>query len=129
MEHSPMLKQLTYRSLIVTLLLTGAPINTALGGVISTQQAVRLEWRQDHIARINTVLARDDVHQMLIRYGVDPDIAAKRVAALTNTELAMIESRIEQMPAGAGVIEVVGIVAVVLLILELLGVTNVFTKF
>jgi hypothetical protein len=90
---------------------------------------VRLEWRQDHIARINTVLARDDVQQMLIRYGVDPDIAAKRVAALTNTELAMIESRIEQMPAGAGVIEVVGIVAVVLLILELLGVTNVFTKF
>ena len=48
---------------------------------------------------------------------------------MTDSELQRLAGRIDQLPAGGtGVIEVVGIVAVVLLILELLGVTDVFTR-
>jgi hypothetical protein len=40
----------------------------------------------------------------------------------------LLQGRIADLPAGAGVIEVIGIVFVILLILELIGVTNIFTR-
>jgi hypothetical protein len=39
----------------------------------------------------------------------------------------MLDARIDEMPTGSGVIGIVGAVFVVLLVLELVGVTNIFT--
>ena len=47
--------------------------------------------------------------------------------ALSAAELAQLDGRLDQLPAGAGIVEVVGVVFVVLLILELVGVTDIFT--
>ncbi len=85
--------------------------------------------RQDRIDHINEVLARESVQNTLVAYGVDPADASARVDALTDTELQTLEQQLEQLPAGSGVVEVVGIVAIVLVILELLGVTKFFSEF
>lgn len=109
------------------LLLTVGPI--AQAGVISTGAALQMQARQHQLERVDTFLARDDVRRTLIRHGVDPHHAKQRVNALTEAELARLAGRVDELPAGGvGVIEVLGITAVVLLVLELLGVTNVFTK-
>ena len=82
------------------------------------------------IERISTVLAQEQVRDQLIRYGVDPQDAALRVAALSDSELQTLEQRISDLPAGAnGALEVIGIVMLVLLILELVGVTDIFKSF
>lgn len=108
-------------------LLAVAPV--AQAGVISTGTALQMQARHHQLERVDAFFAQDDVRQMLIRYGVDPHDASQRVSALTDAELARLAGRIDEFPAGGvGVIEVLGITAVVLLILELLGVTNVFTK-
>ena len=80
-------------------------------------------------ARVNRFLARDDVRAQLERFGVDPDDASARVATMTPEELAAIDRRIGDLPAGGDVVAVIGIVFIVLLVLELVGVTNIFTKF
>ena len=49
-------------------------------------------------------------------------------AALSDSELVQLSENIDQAPAGAGVVEVVGIVFIVLIILELVGVTDIFKK-
>jgi hypothetical protein len=50
-----------------------------------------------------------------------------RVRGLTTAELLALESRIEQQVAGAGdALTLIGAVFLVLLILELLGVTDIF---
>ncbi len=86
--------------------------------------------RQDQIDRINDVLARDSVREILIKLGVDPLDASARVQSLTAEELQTLEQHLAELPAGsAGVVEVVGIVAIVLIVLELLNVTNFFTEF
>ena len=77
---------------------------------------------------IQSFLSRDTVQQQLVQLGVKPELAMARVQALTPAERLLLEDRINDLPAGAGVVEVIGIVFIVLLILELLGVTDIFKK-
>jgi hypothetical protein len=70
------------------------------------------------------------VRDQLIRLGVDPNAAAARIAALSDSELQQLEARMAELPAGAdGALTVLGILLLVLLVLELLGVTDVFKSF
>jgi len=77
---------------------------------------------------IQAFLLEKTVQQKLVHLGVEPELAASRVAALTPAERQFLEENIADLPAGAGVIEVIGIVFIVLLILELIGVTDIFKK-
>ncbi len=104
-------------------------MQSASAAMISTETAIEMAERQGRIDHINEVLARESVQNTLVRYGVDPADASARVDALTDTELQTLEQQLEQLPAGSGVVEVIGIVAIVLVILELLGVTNFFSEF
>ena len=111
----------------LTILLAFGPL--AHADVISTGSALQMQAREHQLSRIDTFLARDDVRTALIARGVSPADATQRINALTDSELQQLATQIDQLPAGgSGVIEVVGIVAVVLLVLELLGVTDVFTR-
>ena len=101
----------------------------ASAAMISTETAIEMAERQGRIDHINEVLARESVQNTLVRYGVDPADASARVDALTDTELQTLEQQLGQLPAAGGVVEVIGIVAIVLVILELLGVTNFFSEF
>lgn len=78
---------------------------------------------------IQAFLLEEAVQQQLVQLGVKPEHALARVAALTPAEQQLLEQKIADLPAGAGAVEVIGIVFIVLLILELLGVTDIFKKF
>jgi hypothetical protein len=96
-------------------------------GVISTETAIEVSQRAATIERIDAVLARDSVRQQLESFGVDPADARDRIANLSDSELAVLEQRMNTLPAGAGgALEVLGIVLLVLLVLELVGVTDIF---
>lgn len=118
-------------ALVVAVCLVSATMmQPAVAGVISTETAIDLTNRQMQIDRINNVFAQDNVRNMLVRMGVDPAHASTRVNALTNEELQILEQDLANLPAGGvGVVELVGIVAIVILVLELLGVTNLFDQF
>ena len=78
---------------------------------------------------IKDFLSRQIVIQMLENQGVEPGHAMERVASLTQAERDLLEQKINELPAGAGAVEVIGIVFIVLIILELVGVTDIFKKF
>ena len=77
---------------------------------------------------IQDFLLQETVQRQLQNMGVSPELAKERVAALTPIEQQLLQQKIADLPAGAGVVEVIGIVFIVLLILELLGVTDIFKK-
>ncbi len=120
-----------YATLVVVFCIIGTSMmQPAVAGMISTETAIELENRQMQIDRISSVLAQENMQNMLIKMGVDPIQASKRVDALTNDELQILHTNLDQMPVDAtGIVEVVGIVAIVLIILELLNVTNFFNEF
>ena len=100
--------------------------------MLSTQQLLSHEARAEKEAQARAFLDREDVRQQLQAMGVDPAAAKARVAALTDPELEQASQAIEQAPA-AGFVEgffiALGVIFVLLLILELLGVTHIFRRF
>ena len=68
--------------------------------------------------KLHEKLERDDVQQQLIKMGVDPESAMKRVDHMSNEEIAKLNGQIEVLPAGAGLstIDLLLIIIIILLI-------------
>ncbi|MEZ5551093.1 MAG: PA2779 family protein [Pseudomonadales bacterium] len=115
---------------LITSLLLSLTFSTAQGAVIGTQDALQIERGAAALERVQAILTREDARAALERFGVDPALALARVEMLTPAEAAQLADGLEALPAGSiGVIEVLGITALVLLILELVGVTDIFKSF
>ena len=95
---------------------------------MGTDEIISTDTRSQQITEIRNVLARDEVKAQMLELGVNPGQVEERINALTDAVLAKLSTGIRDLPAGGDAIAVIGIVFLVLLILELLGVTNVFTK-
>jgi hypothetical protein len=111
------------------MILLGTP-GLASAAMIGTEALATQSLRADTESRVQALLARDDVQAQLVAWGVDADKARERAAAMSDAELQRVATVLDQQPAGGGgVLVIIGVVFVVLLILELVGVTNVFSKF
>lgn len=77
---------------------------------------------------IQTFLTKEVVRQKLVQLGVDPELAMARASSLTPAERQYLELKISELPAGADALAVIGVVFLVILILELVGVINIFKK-
>ena len=103
--------------------------SVASATVIGTQDYLNHMDRASQITQIQSALSRQDVRNQLVRLGVDPVAASERVASLSDQELASVSGKLDALPAGGdGLLAVIGIVFIVLLILELTGVTDIFKK-
>lgn len=106
----------------------GSPL-VAQAELIGTLQAVEASTRAQDLATVNSALARDQVRTQFVALGVDPAQVDTRVAALTDSELRALAGKVAEAPAGADALAVIGIVFLVLLILEAVGVIDIFKKF
>ena len=126
--HSPLMKKAGFYVLIFNLLVATFP-QQALAALIQTPEAIAAQQGAEPIERMTRLLAREDVRAQLMQMGIDPAVAEERVAALTAEEAAELQQQLDSLPAGGdSVLAVIGIVFIVLLILELTGVINIFSK-
>ena len=107
-----------------------APCQTVLAALVPTEAAV--EGRSAREARdlINSLLSREEVQKQLKLYGIDPLEAKARVDSLSDAEAVDVAKRIDQLPAGGSTVGIIVgailIIFLVLLITDLLGLTDVF---
>jgi hypothetical protein len=99
----------------------------ALAGMIGTEEVASSQaWPSDR-ATLVALLERDEVQRQLEAMGVDPADAQARVAALTDDQARDLAARFDELPAGGvDVLGVIFTVAIVLLVTDLLGLTNVY---
>ena len=71
-------------------------------------------------------LDKDNVQRLLVSMGVDKDAAAVRIQTMNEDELARLQQDFQQIPAGAGGIETVAIVFLILVATDYAGVTDIF---
>lgn len=102
-------------------------IQTAQAALIPTEEIARAETATSDSghARLAAAFARADVRAEMERQGLDPSVAAERIAALTDDEAARLADQIETAPAG-GIIGAILLVFFVLLLTDILGLTKVF---
>lgn len=117
---------------VVLLLVTFSAVSTFTP--VARAVAISTETMLDQQAQstqhdLQNLLARAEVRKELVRLGVDPEHVDRRIAALTDDELYQIQQKIGELPAGgSSVLAILGAVFLVLIVLELVGVTNVFSK-
>lgn len=114
------------------------PYGTAQAAMISTEQAVATQTSMrsaaDARAHVMNLLQRADVQAEMRAQGVDPTEAIERVAAMSDSEIKRVASKIDASPAGAGggtgiILGIVGAVVLVFLVLlltDILCLTSVF---
>ena len=117
--------------LIASFLVTVPQSLPAHAGMIDTASIVQdLEAERDRV-RLEAFLSRQDVADRLAAMGVDPLDISQRVQALTDQEIVSIAAHLDQAPAGQNaVVAFVGAgvtVVLILIVTDLLGLTDVFT--
>lgn len=121
----------TARLLIASMMFVGMPLPAAHAEVLSTDLAVAESgMAQSNRARVQSLLARSEVRAELGKYGVDPDEAVARTAALSDEEIDTLAGRIDTLPAGGdfgGIVGAAVFVFLILLITDVLGLTKVFS--
>lgn len=102
-------------------------IQTTQAALIPTEEIARAEaaTSESGHARLAAAFARADVRAEMERQGLDPSVAAERIAALTDEEAARLADQIDSAPAG-GIIGAILLVFFVLLLTDILGLTKVF---
>ena len=98
----------------------------APAGMIDTGYLIESDARAASLSRMEMLLAREDVGRQLAVLGVDQDLVVQRLNGLSSAELLELEGQIDKQIAGGDILGLIGAVFVVLLILELVGVTDIF---
>jgi hypothetical protein len=114
--------------IVLQFFLVSGLLPASRAALIPTQALIESSSADSTRSQLRAMIARDDVRAELVRLGVDPAAAENRLATLTAEELQQLQGHMQELPAGGNALAVIGVVFLVLLILELVGVTNVFTK-
>ncbi len=126
MVHRPVVRsvRMVAGAVIAGLLATTVPA-PAQARIVTTEEALASSPAADRAA-LDAWLAREDVRARLEALGVDAAQARERVQALDDQQARDLAARLDEMPAGAGVVGAVVTIFIVLLITDILGFTRVF---
>ncbi len=126
-----------FRSAAASICLTAAVASLPLqvptaaqARMISTDEVIAEQEDGTARGRVDEFLARSEVRRELARFGVSPDEARQRVAALSDDEVRQLAGHLDDMPAGGDALGVIVgaalLIFIVLLITDIAGLTKVF---
>jgi hypothetical protein len=99
--------------------------NVSVAAIVSSSDMVAAEQNQLNRDQLKTWMAREDVRQQLVDMGVDVDAAIDRVDSMTNVEVQQLSAKMDELPAGSGFVETAVLAFLVLVVLEVTGVTDI----
>jgi hypothetical protein len=111
---------------VLGLLALSLHLPAAHAGMIGTEAVVNAAQAQQDRERLHSALSRDDVQAQLLARGVDPAQVQARVDSLTDEEMQTLATEMDQLPAGGSVVGALVLIFLVLLVTDLLGLTNVY---
>ncbi|HSA81435.1 MAG TPA: PA2779 family protein [Geminicoccaceae bacterium] len=130
MRAMPLLRRLVALALAVVMFVLTGPLDAAHAALVTTGEAIEAGAAAGERDRVAAFLAREDVRAQMVALGVDPVEAVNRVAGLSDAEVRQIAGHLDRLPAGQSALGVVIgaalFIFIVLLITDLLGLTNVF---
>ena len=125
--HNSRLKKFIIHVLVI--LLPGASLcSTVNAGMIDSGQLVQEQFANEQRSDLLALMSREDVAAQLTEFGVDPVDARMRVASLSDAEVASLHQKIDELPAGSGVLGTIALVLIILILLDIAGVTDIFPK-
>ena len=125
-----LLKKACVSMMILIMFGLNIQIPVAQAAMVGTDQIIQQQSHDQEREKIIAFLDRAEVQQQLQGNGVAPEDAKARVANLSDVEVQMLSGKIDQLPAGGdaggAIVGAVVFIFLVLLITDILGLTNVF---
>ncbi|MCO4757981.1 MAG: PA2779 family protein [Oceanospirillaceae bacterium] len=118
-------KQIVASVLIMMLGLIQLPV--AQAAMITTDQAIQAQQGDAERTRLISLLQKDELQQQLTAYGLDASMAAERVRSMSDAEVAMLNAKLDELPAGEGIVGLAALFFIVFIITDALGATDIFT--
>lgn len=116
--------------MIAAMMAITMPLGIAHAALVGTDQIVASPRADIDRARVAAFVAREDVRGEMRKMGVNPDEATRRVAVMSDVEIQRIAAKIDNAPAGqsavGAIIGAVVLIFIVLLVTDLLGLTDIF---
>lgn len=110
-------------SILCPMLVLG--MSQASAAVFSSEQVISNQQFNFNKQQVLSYVDSAEVQNKLIELGVSPADAKQRIANMTAEELSALNSQMNDMPAG-GIIGVVVTVLVVVVVTDLMGLTDVY---
>ncbi len=107
--------------LLLPVVAQAAPVSTS--SLLSSETSVNIDAERD---KLISLIEREDVADQLSALGVDPVDAKQRVADMSPAEVAQLNQKIDDLPAGSGVLGVIVLIFIVFIITDAIGATDVF---
>ena len=127
MKPNTTTKQVVARLLAALMLLVSLQSATAQAAMVSTSELVAAESQSWQRAQVSALLAEQEAVNTLESLGIDPEMVQQRVDNMTAAELQAFNQQVaDQQAGGSSLLGVVVLIFVVLVVLDLLGTTNVF---
>jgi hypothetical protein len=99
---------------------------TVNAAIVSTSDLVATEQSKIGREYLLNSLEREEVRTALTSQGVDLEMAKQRVSSMTDEEVRALNQKLDEMPAGGGVVATVVIIFLVLVITDIMGWTDVY---
>jgi hypothetical protein len=116
--------------LVALMMAVTMPLGMAQAALVGTDQVVAPSQAETDRARVAAFIAREDVRGEMRKMGVDPAEAERRIAVMSDIEIQRVAARINEAPAGqsavGAVVGAVVLIFIVLLITDMLGLTDIF---
>ncbi|AKH68269.1 hypothetical protein IMCC21906_00576 [Spongiibacter sp. IMCC21906] len=115
-------------ALIMSLFIAWAGLvsSAATAAVIDTEQMITQQQLASDKADMKQALAKGDVKERLLALGVSPEDVDSRIDSLTASELAMLQDKMDDMPAGSGALGLLALLVLIFFITDIIGVTDIF---
>lgn len=109
---------------VLTLFISIQPVVNA--AIVNTTDLVAQQQSAIDRDTLLKSLDRKDVQVALVAKGVDINMAKQRVAGMTDQEVVALNKKLDTLPAGGGVVGTIVFIAIVLLITDIIGWTDVY---
>ncbi len=112
------------------MLMLACPYQSAWAAMIGTESIINVDRGQSPRDYLNNLLARKDIQAALVSQGIDPQEAQARIDSLSDAEVNDIVNKLDQLPAGGGVLETILIIAflvfAIFIVTDIAGYTDIF---
>ncbi len=112
------------------MLMLACPYQSAWAAMIGTESIINVDRSQSPRDYLNNLLAREDIQAALVSQGIDPQEAQTRIDSLSDAEVNDIVNKLDQLPAGGGVLETILIIAflvfAIFIVTDIAGYTDIF---
>jgi len=117
------------KSLIYLLILSFifVQVSPAIAGIVGTDSYLSEQTIQQDREILRALMSRDEVRSLLETNGLTMEQAQTRVDSLTDKEVRQMAKKFDELPAAGDAAVVVMVIALVVLVLELAGITDIFT--